>query len=162
MIIAVSGTPGVGKTSFSKRLAFTLDAEYVNISEYITQHNIPHEQDSQRDCLVIDIQTIQDSLQSYCDSQKSYVLDSHLTTDFSPHFVDIIFVCTCDISVLRNRLEERSYSAEKVRENLDAEIFQVSLTDAQENGFTPILVDCTTEISDEKIKEYAKKIQKKE
>ena len=44
------------------------------------------------------------------------------------------------LPALKKRLEARKYSEQKVRENLDAEIFDVCQQEALENGHKPIVV----------------------
>ncbi len=160
MIIAVSGTPGVGKTHLSIELAKRLSAEYVNITDYCQTNNLFDSYDTDSDTHGVDIALLEKSLRKYCDLSQIYVLDSHLLHDFSIDFVDVLIICTCELPVLQKRLQKRGYSEEKIRENLDAEIFQICQYDAIENGFKPIVVDCTKPL-DNKLNELAKKIKEK-
>ena len=48
-----------------------------------------------------------------------------------------------NIKVLEKRLEKRGYGKEKIRENLDVEIFDTCLTEANEAGHDVVVVDTT-------------------
>ena len=49
----------------------------------------------------------------------------------------------CDLKELERRLKNKKYSKNKVRENLDAEIFDICLNEAKENKHKIIVVDTT-------------------
>ena len=45
--------------------------------------------------------------------------------------------------MLKNRLKKKKYSKDKIRENLDTEIFDVCLNEAKENRHKIIVMDTT-------------------
>ena len=60
--------------------------------------------------------------------------------DFFPErWFDIVFVLRTNNTVLYERLEQRKYSAEKVQENVQCEIFQTLLEEARESYDTNIV-----------------------
>ncbi len=143
MILAISGTPGCGKTQLAKTLSKLLDFEYISITQFCKDHDLFESFDTESQTYDVDIQTLEETLRSSCDVSKNILLDSHVTHDLSVDFVDVLVVCTCELGELQKRLSQRNYSELKIRENLDAEIFQVCLLDSVENGFDPIVVNCT-------------------
>ena len=73
------------------------------------------------------------------------IIDSHLSHYIPQKYIDLCVVCKCEISELKKRLKERGYKDKKIRDNLDAEIFDVCLTEAQEQYKHKILVVETSE-----------------
>ena len=57
---------------------------------------------------------------------------------------------------IKRRLEKRKYNKEKIRENIDCEIFDVCLTDALENKHKVIVIDTTKGLKDFKLSKYLK------
>lgn len=73
--------------------------------------------------------------------------------------VDMCIVLTCsDLKVLQQRLKKRKYSPQKIRENLDAEIFQVCLVEARERGQKVVVVDTARESSGKILQELRKNL----
>jgi adenylate kinase len=68
------------------------------------------------------------------------VIDGHLSHFIPAKHIDLCFITSCPLNVLKKRLEKRKYSARKVRDNLDCEIFDVCRIEAEENGHRPIVV----------------------
>jgi len=58
-------------------------------------------------------------------------------------YVDFCVVTKCDLKVLKKRLEKRKYPESKVRENIDAEIFDICLMEAIEAKHNLIILDTT-------------------
>ena len=56
-------------------------------------------------------------------------------------------VTKCELRELKNRLKNKKYPKEKIRENMDAEIFDVCLNDAKENKHKIITIDTTKDIN---------------
>ncbi len=83
------------------------------------------------------------------------VIDSHLSHYLPKKYVDICIVTKCKLKKLESRLKKRKYSKNKMRENLDSEIFDVCLTEAKENKHKIIIVDTTKAVD---IKKLLKKI----
>ena len=76
-------------------------------------------------------------------TKKNLVIDSHMSHCIPSKYIDVCIVTKCNLKVLKKRLEKKGYSKEKVRENLDAEIFDVCLTEAEEAGHKLLIVDTT-------------------
>ena len=52
-------------------------------------------------------------------------MDYHGSDFFEEDWFDIVFCLRAEIEVLNKRLEERGYGEEKIKNNLESEIFQV-------------------------------------
>jgi broad-specificity NMP kinase len=75
--------------------------------------------------------------------KKGIIIDSHLSHYLPKRYVDLCIVVKCDLKELEKRLRKKKYSKEKVRENLDAEIFDICLNEAEAYGHKIIVIDAT-------------------
>ena len=82
---------------------------------------------------------------------ENLIIDSHLSHFLPKDLIDILIITRCELKELKKRLEKRKYSEQKVRENMDAEIFEICKTEAQE--LAPNIMETNTfeNIDDEKI-----------
>ena len=80
-------------------------------------------------------------------TKKGIIIDSHLSHYLPEKYADLCIIAKCNLKVLENRLKKKGYSKSKVRENLDAEIFDVCLNEAKENKHKIIVIDTTKDFS---------------
>ena len=133
MKIVVSGTPGTGKTKFSKKLAKELKFNYLDIKNFSRKNKIYDK--IEKNCLVIDEKKLVKELKKL---KGDYVIDGHLS-----HYLkaDYCVICKCDLKVLKKRLEKRKYSKQKVKDNLEAEIFDVCFIEAKKIQKNVLVLD---------------------
>jgi adenylate kinase len=156
MIIIVTGIPGTGKTTIAKRLARELALRYIDgkrISKAISEGY-----DSKRRCEIIDTDKLNAKLIKIIEKDSNIIIDSHLSHYLPKRYVDMCIVTKCDLKQLETRLNKRKYSKQKIRDNLDAEIFDTCLTEAKEAKHKIMVVNTS---SSYKIKEIAKDITKR-
>ena len=55
--------------------------------------------------------------------------------------MDLCVICTTELKTLQKRLQKRSYAPEKLRENLDSEIFRICQNEATEAGHKILILD---------------------
>jgi len=132
MIIIITGTPGTGKTRLAKKLAKQKNYEYVDVNKLIDEKNISEGYDKKRKSKIIDIKKLNKELIKIIKKDKNLVIDSHLSHYLPAKSVDICIVTKCGLKTLEKRLKKRRYSKEKIRENLDAEIFDTCRVEAEE------------------------------
>ena len=148
-VICVTGTPGAGKTYYAKKLVSDLtdlEYKYVDVKEIIKENKLEEKFDKKRDCNVIDTKKLNSILIKL---KGNIVIDSHLSHYLPKKFVDYVIVVRCsNLKELKKRLEERRYSNEKIRENMDCEIFDVCLVEALELGHKPIVIDSLDDYAD--------------
>jgi adenylate kinase len=153
MIIAVTGTPGVGKTTTSKLLAEKLGYEYVNLRDYALEKGIG---EMEGDELEIDVDELAEAFEEDFNG-RNVVADSHLS-----HFLnaDLVIVLRVNPKLVAERLKKRGYSKEKLGENVEAELIDVILVEALEENENVIEVDTTGKTPEEVVEEILDLIQK--
>lgn len=125
MKILVTGTPAVGKTTLSKKIAETKKIEHIDISAFIKSNKIYESYNKELDSLIFDENTAKDFLNKYIKNKISFIIDTHSPAVAIDISFDFIFHITCNTSVLGKRLADRKYSETKIMENLESEIFNV-------------------------------------
>ncbi len=143
MIIAVTGSPGTGKSTVAKELSEELGFNYIDLNKLIEDSGWFEGFDEERKSFIVDEKKLTKRLESVIDSRLDYVIDSHLSHFVDSKLVDVCIVCTCELKELKRRLETRDYTAQKVRENLDVEIFQLCEVEAGEKKHNIIIIDTT-------------------
>lgn len=141
-VIIITGTPGTGKTSLALEIAKN-GYEYVDANKVIEQNNLVESFDKKRDTNVVDEKKLSDAFVKLIKSKKNLIIDSHMSHCIPAKYVNVCIVTKCNLKVLKKRLENKGYSKEKVRENLDAEILDVCLTEAEEAEHKLLIVDTT-------------------
>lgn len=141
-VIIVTGSVCTGKTTIAKKIAKFLKARYIDVNNIIRKENLSEGYDRKRKCKIVDEKKLVKSLVKLIkNSKEDLVIDSHLSHYLPSKYVDLCIVTTCDLKRLKKRLEKRGYDRNKVRENLDAEIFEVCLSEAKEVGHNIQVVD---------------------
>lgn len=120
--LALTGTPGVGKTTISSLLA-DYGYQVETVQDIAERYGCIDDVDSEDGARPIDIDELNTQIHSEWknDPIKSIVIDSHLS-HLLP--VDCVVVLRCSPSVLRKRLSGRSYSEQKISGNVDWEILE--------------------------------------
>jgi adenylate kinase len=131
-IIIVTGTPGTGKSTFSKRLAREIEAAYVPLTQFVSKHRLYAGVDRERGSKIVDVARTQAKLRKVLfPSSRSTVLDTHVSEGVVPkETVKQIFVLRCHPRILEARLRRKNWKSSKVRENVLAEILDSCLTSA--------------------------------
>ncbi|AGB05202.1 putative nucleoside kinase, CMP and AMP kinase [Aciduliprofundum sp. MAR08-339] len=121
MLIALTGTPGTGKTSVAKVLEREYRVIYLKDFEDARMYY-----DEERKSYVVDIDMLKDKVKELKDKEK-VILEGHYSHDMP---VDLVIVLRCHPDELRKRLEKRGYIERKIRENLEAEAMGLITSEA--------------------------------
>ena len=153
MIIAVTGTPGVGKTTVSKLLSKRLGYEYVGVKEFAVERGIG---EKAGDEIEIDVDELAEKMVEEFKG-KNVVIDGHLS-----HFVpsDVVVVLRAHPRLVAERLKDRGYSRKKLAENVEAELIDVILVEALEENERVIEVDTTGKTPEEVVDEIIDLIER--
>lgn len=138
-VICVSGTPGTGKTTYSKKISQKKNYYYLDVNKLIKDNNLIEKHDKKRDTDIVDVDKLNKVLVKKIKSiknnkHKGIIIDSHLSHYLPKEIVDEVIITKCNINTLKKRLSKRGYSYSKIRENLDAEIFDICRVEALEMG----------------------------
>jgi adenylate kinase len=127
MRVAVTGTPGTGKTTATALLAdrgdFDLDVAHLN--DLVREHDFTESTDEARDSLVVDLDAVREHLaDEYGDD---LLVESHLA-----HLLDAgrVVVLRAHPERIEQRLRERGEPDASARENAQSEALDVVLSEA--------------------------------
>jgi adenylate kinase len=131
-IILITGTPAVGKTTISRLLARKLDALHIDLGELVKQENLTLGIDEERGTLIADVDKLTERVQEILEkTEKDAIIDGHYATDIiRQENVNYVFVLRRSPDELQKTMETRGFKQQKIRENLEAEILDVCLSDA--------------------------------
>ncbi len=137
--VAVTGTPGTGKTTATNALTeHGVDTPVIHLNDEIRDQNLWSERDVERDSLVTDLGAVETHL-----GEWNGILESHLAHRFD---ADRVVVLRCSPAVLERRLRDRGESEQKARENAESEALDVILTEAVDiHGFDSVYEIDTTD-----------------
>jgi len=121
MRVAITGTPGVGKTTVAERLE--TDLEVVHLNDLIRGEGLTEGTDEKRNSLVADLDAVADRLAG----REDLLFESHLAHHLE---ADRVVVLRCRPAELESRLLDRGETAAKAAENAEAEAIDVILSEA--------------------------------
>ena len=134
MIIAITGTPGTGKTSVCKALGL----EFMDLNRVIKEERYYTGVDNERGSLIADLDKVEDYVkkvykEDFIKARKRrnllLLIESHLAHFLKP---DIAIVLRANPLLLIERLKQKGFPAQKIAENVEAETLDVILAEAVE------------------------------
>lgn len=125
MLIALTGTPGTGKTTVAALLPYSV----IDLNAMV-KYGCNLGWDSGRECLEADMDRLEEKLSEMNaeDAKRVNILEGH----FSHYFANEAIVLRLSPMQLKERLSSRGYSDLKIQENLEAEAVDVILAEAVE------------------------------
>lgn len=113
MRIIITGSPGTGKSTISKKLATDLNLELINIKQIVKAKKLVDKKHE------VDIKILAKNLQ-FLKNKKNFLVEGHLACEFSlPN--DFVIVLRTHPDILRKRLKKRKYNQKKIQDNLITE-----------------------------------------
>jgi len=120
MKVALTGTPGTGKTSVAAILVHR-GYKVVAFDRLAKGHIVGH--DAKRECDVIDVTSVNDAYAP----ESGVIVEGHLSHLLS---LEGAVVLRCHPDILRKRLQQKGWSEAKIRENMAAEGLDIILVEA--------------------------------
>lgn len=160
MRVALTGTPGTGKTA----VATVLRSQGYSI---VSLHQLAKEKmcmvgiDPQRASELIDIDALDDVIRTCYSSDDLVIFEGHVGHLLKS--MDKVIVLRCHPTELRKRLLMRRWNEKKIQENVDAETLDVILSEAVEHhrGKNIFEIDTSKKNIDAVAKDIVTIIQKK-
>jgi adenylate kinase len=142
--LALTGTPGTGKSTVAKILASN-GLKVIELGDLAKEKKLLEKLDRKRGTYEVDVKRLDKALADIAEDQVT-VLVGHLA-----HMVtsDMVVVLRCRPSVLAVRLRARGYPERKVAENAEAEALDVILVESVETGREVYEIDTTNITSEE-------------
>ena len=129
MIIALTGTPGTGKTSVSKILQ-SKDFEIVDLNKVACEKDFLIGKDEKRDSNIVDIYRFNSYINEKYSGKKIVIIEGHLSHLLKS--VDKVFILRCHPKKLRKNLLKKGWIEQKIKENIEAEILDIILCESME------------------------------
>ena len=126
-IIIISGTPGCGKTSVSKKISEKINAKTISLNELTVSENLTLKYDKKRETYVVDfnklIPYVENLIELYNKENTEFLLiEGHFSDVIPDKYIDYVIILRCNPDELYKRLEKRGYNIKKIKENIQAEI----------------------------------------
>lgn len=145
MIIALTGTPGTGKTTTAGRIHGQYRDRYriIDLNRLVLDEGLHSGKDAVRDSYLVDMEKLEERIQQIITQSSKgmdIILEGHLS-----HLLpaDAVIVLRAKPDVLRERLMRKEYSPQKIQENSDAEALDVILIESVERCQKVFEVDTT-------------------
>ncbi|WP_221290676.1 adenylate kinase family protein [Stygiolobus caldivivus] len=154
MIIVVSGTPGVGKSTVANALAKKLNIKLIHLSSFLIQNKAYSEFDEKRETYIIDEEKTELLVNQLLLKEKDLVIET-----IYPALVtraDKVIVLRRNPLILYEELKKRGWNELKVAENVEAEILGIVSREASES-FSKV---CEIDTSNKSLDEILDKIEK--
>ena len=135
MRIALTGTPGVGKSTVA---SIVRSVEVLTVNALAEKSNAITGRDDERDTYEVDIDVLREAV---ADIEDDVMFEGHLSHLLD---VDIAIVLRCSPRVLRERLVGKGWTELKAMENLEAEAVDVILIEALDAAPKVCEIDTTS------------------
>ena len=133
-IIAITGTPGVGKTTISERLARTLgNAELIRANDVVKERKL-YSSRSKDGAMIVKMGELEAEINRRAASSKSdyVIIEGHLLCDISiMHAVAVVM--REHPAILLKRLKKRKYGRQKIEDNIVSEAIDYCGVNASRN-----------------------------
>ena len=131
--IAVTGTPGTGKTS----VCSISNWQSLSVKELAEMNGCLDPIDHLDDAAPVDVEKLSSILKdSWSRTKEDVLIDGHLSHHLP---VDAIIILRCHPETLGTRLGKRNYSEEKIRQNTESELLGIIASESFEITGIPCL-----------------------
>ena len=124
-MIAITGTPGTGKTGVCKALGL----DCMDLNRVIAEQGFYTGVDTDRGCLIADLARLKEYVRNKAREHQLLVIEGHLAHFLNP---DVAIVLRANPIMLAERLKQKGFSPQKITENVEAEMLDIILAEAVE------------------------------
>ena len=127
MRVALTGTPGTGKTSVATALekqGYTV----ISLFTYAKENHCIAGIDRKRGSQLIDVRKLDKTIQKNLSSDSLVFFEGHIAHLLRT--MEKVILLRCHPEELRKRLRKKKWNAEKIKENIQAEIMDIILCEA--------------------------------
>ena len=159
--ILITGTPGVGKTSFAvllqERLKESkgLDFKNINIGKLVNEKKLYKNWNKEFDVPEFDDDMVNDELEPML-NEGGVILDFHSSSFLPEDLINFVVLLRCNNTELYDRLLARGYPEKKITENIDCEIMEVTSEEVRDSYKEDIIL----ELKSEKIEDMENNLDK--
>ena len=129
MIVALTGTPGTGKTSIAKILREN-NFKVIDLNNFAIDSGFVVGIDRKRKSNIIDIKKLDKHVKDNFLNEPLLILEGHLSHLLNS--AEKVIILRCEPEKLLNNLSKRGWSEQKIKENLESEILDIILCESLE------------------------------
>ena len=152
--ILITGTPGVGKTSFATLLQDKLkethnkDFKYFNVGKLVNDKKLYKNWNKEYNVPEFDCDMVVNELENDM-KLGGNIVDFHSSSFFPEDWFQLVVLLRCNNTELYDRLKARDYSDKKITENIDCEIMEVTADEVRESYNSDIILELKSEVIDD-------------
>jgi len=128
MRVAITGTPGTGKSSVAEKVSKELKCPLFPIEDLVENYELYESYDDNRNSYIVDTKKLNKKLKKELNKRKNFILEGHLAHYFKE--IDLLIILRANPTELKKRLESKGWISSKVVENVQAEILDVILQES--------------------------------
>jgi adenylate kinase len=140
MILAISGVPGTGKTTLSKKLSEKLGWPLISANGIVKKKKLYS--GKEKGSFVVNMKKLAREISYGLKGKKNAILEGHLLCDLKFN-ADAIVILRTNPTALEKRLKARGYPKGKVDENILSEALDYCTLNAEENFHEVYEIDTT-------------------
>jgi len=152
--ILVTGTPCVGKTTFSKLLEDKLseeglkDFKHIILSQLIVEKKLYKDWNKEFDVPEFDEDMVCDELETIM-QKGGVILEFHSSSFFPERWFQLVVLLRTTNTQLYDRLKARGYKDNKIAENVECEIMEVTAEDVHSSYKPEITMELNSNTPEE-------------
>lgn len=162
MMIIITGTPGVGKSTITEYIDEKYDnITSISINSLLENYDLNIGIDEKRGYKIVDTKSmvpIVDEIKHNTD--KILIFEGHLAQDYP--YADMTIILRCNPEILQQRLKKRRWTESKVHENVSAEILGICTQESYDTYGDNIQEIDTTDMNIDEVAQEIVKIIKGE
>ncbi len=143
MLVAISGTPGTGKTAVCEKLRKD-GHKVVDLNELAYDSNSVIGVDPERDVDIVDTDALRLKVREF--ENELVFLDGHFSHLMD---VDVAIILRCNPDELKRRLEKKQWKESKIRENVEAEAVDAITVESTDSNAETLEIDTTNKDADQ-------------